>query len=258
MNLFNPHLHLREMVIVGAGGTGAQIARSVARMMYDMRRAQLDPPLLRLIDPDSVTEKNVGRQLFTAADVGQPKAVVLMRRFNLALGLDVSAVVEPFEAERHLTSRHHSSVLLIGAVDNERARQQLAAAEGVLWLDCGNFTNAGQVVLGNTGQRERVLQQLAANTPVYRYLPNAALLFPQLLEPEPPVVPSLLSCADLMAVGEQGLVVNDLIAAIASQYIWKLLYRQPIQSFASFIDGDSLAVRSPMICRDELLPYLTA
>lgn len=256
MSIFDPHLHLGEVVIVGAGGTGAQIARSVARMMYDMRRAQLHSPTLRLIDPDIVAEKNVGRQLFTAADEGQPKALVLMRRFNLALGLEVSAVVEPFEAERHLPNSTHS-ILLIGAVDNGQARQQLAAAEGVLWLDCGNFTNAGQVILGNTGKRERVLQQMEAHPHVYRYLPNAALLFPQLLEPEPPAITPSLSCADLV-VGEQGLVINDLIAAIASQYIWKLLYRQPIQSFASFIDGDSLSVRSPIICRDELLPYLTA
>lgn len=256
MSVFDPHLHLREVVIVGAGGTGAQIARSVARMIYDMRRAQLHPPALRVIDPDVVAEKNVGRQLFTAADVGQPKAVVLMRRFNLALGLEVSAVVEPFEAERHLPGSTHS-ILLIGAVDNERGRQQLAAAEGVLWLDCGNFANAGQVILGNTGKREWVLQQMETDTPIYRYLPNATLLFPQLLEPEAPTITPPLSCADLM-VGEQGLVINDLIAAIASQYIWKILYRRPIQSFASFIDGDSLAVRSPMICRDELLPYLTA
>lgn len=257
MSVFDPHLHLREVVIVGAGGTGAQIARSVARMIYDMRRAQLHPPALRLIDPDVVSEKNVGRQLFTAADVGQPKALVLMRRFNLALGLEVSAVVEPFDSARHLTGSDHS-VLLIGAVDNEEARRSLAAAEGVLWLDCGNFTNAGQVILGNTGNREWVLRQMEADTPVYRYLPHATLLFPQLLEPEPPTIALPHSCGDLMAVGEQGLVVNDLIAAIASQYIWKLLYRQPIQSFASFMDGDSLAVRSPMICRDELLPYLTA
>ncbi len=256
MSVFDPHFHLREVVIVGAGGTGAQIARSVARMIYDMRRAQLHPPSLRLIDPDVVAEKNVGRQLFTAADVGQPKALVLMRRFNLALGLEVSAVVEPFEATRHLPSSTYST-LLIGAVDNERARQQLAAAEGVLWLDCGNFANAGQVIIGNTSKREWALRQIEADTPTYRYLPNAALLFPQLLEPEPPTIAPPLSCADL-AVGEQGLLINDLIAAIASQYIWKLLYRRPIQSFASFIDGDSLSVRSPMICRDELLPYLTA
>lgn len=256
MSIFDPHLHLREVVIVGAGGTGAQIARSVARMIYDMRRAQLHAPSLRIIDPDVVSEKNVGRQLFTAADVGQPKALVLMRRFNLALGLDASAIVEPFETERHLPNSTHS-ILLIGAVDNEQARRNLANAEGVLWLDCGNFTNAGQVILGNTSKREWVLRQMETDTPTYRYLPNATLLFPQLLEPEPLTITPPLSCADL-AVGEQGLVINDLIAAIASQYVWKILYRRPIQSFASFIDGDGLSVRSPMICRDELLPYLTA
>jgi hypothetical protein len=92
--------------------------------------------------------------------------------------------------------------------------------------------------------------------------PNAALLFPQLLEPEP--VPDTasntedagLSCAELVAMGEQGLFVNDLVASVAAQYIWRILYRQPITAFASFVDGDSLSLRSLPICRSELLSYL--
>lgn len=47
---------------------GAQVARIVARLLYDMRRARLHTPALLLIDPDVVEEKNVGRQLFTPAD----------------------------------------------------------------------------------------------------------------------------------------------------------------------------------------------
>ena len=65
-----------------------------------------------------------------------------------------------------------------------------------------------------------------------------------------------LSCAELVAVGEQGLFVNDLVASVVAQYIWRVLYRQPITTFASFVDGDSLSLRSLPICRDELLPFL--
>jgi hypothetical protein len=54
--------------------------------------------------------------------------------------------------------------------------------------------------------------------------------------------------------GEQALFVNDLMAAVAAQYLWCRLYRQPIHTFVSFIDGDSLSVRSLPICTDELLP----
>ena len=87
INVFDPNTHIQTLSIVGLGGTGAQIARSVARMVYDMKAARLHTPQIVLIDSDKVEQKNVGRQLYTEADVGQPKAHVLMRRFNMALGL---------------------------------------------------------------------------------------------------------------------------------------------------------------------------
>jgi len=87
MNIFDPNTHIQTVSIVGLGGTGAQVARSVARMVYDMKAARLHTPQIVLIDPDKVEQKNVGRQLYVEADVGQPKAHVLMRRFNMALGL---------------------------------------------------------------------------------------------------------------------------------------------------------------------------
>jgi PRTRC genetic system ThiF family protein len=262
MNTFDPHLHIKEIILVGLGGTGAQIARSVARLVYDMGRAWLHVPAVRFIDPDTVEEKNIGRQLFSYGDLGQNKARCLAARFNAALGLSTAAIDQPFDAERHVTHAH--STLLIGAVDNEAARRELAKVEGALWLDNGNHTHSGQVILGNVGELEVMLRHIDGNEGVYTHLPNAALLFPQLLDPEPiaETIPETqgagLSCAEMIAVGEQGLFVNDLIASIAAQYLWRILYRQPIYTFASFVDGDTLSVRSLSPCRDELLPYLEA
>ena len=131
---------------------------------------------------------------------------------------------------------------------------------------CGSIRattdSAGQVILGDVGDLDLMLQHMDGKDGIYTHLPNAALLFPQLLEPETPsesdpeIQDDGLSCAARVAIGEQGLFVNDLIASIAAQYIWRILYRQPIQTFASFVDGDTLSVRSLPICRDELLPYL--
>lgn len=261
MTVFDPHIHIRDVVLVGLGGTGAQIARSVARLVYAMGRAGLHVPAVRFIDPDTVAEKNIGRQLFSHGDVGQNKARVLAARFNAALGLSIAAVDQPFCAERHIT--HARSTLLIGAVDNEQARAELAKVEGALWLDCGNFTNAGQVILGNTRDLEVMRRCLDGPQDTYTHLPNAALLFSQLLKPEPPPETlsepqdTELSCAELVARGEQGLFVNDLVAAVAAQYVHRILYREPVTTFASFVDGDTLSLRSLPICREELLPYLT-
>ncbi len=260
MNVYDPHMHIKEVVLVGTGGTGAQIARCIARLAYDMGRARLHVPAICLIDPDTVDEGNIGRQLFSYGDLGKSKARVLAARFNAALGLNISAVDQPFDADRHV--KQASSTLLIGAVDNELARRELARAHGALWLDAGNHKQAGQAILGDVGDLDVMLQHIDGKDGVYTHLPNAALLFPQLLEPEIPTESGQemrdvgLSCAELIATGSQGLFVNDLVAAIAAQYIWRILYRQPIHTFASFVDGDTLSARSLPVCREELLPYL--
>ena len=263
MTVFDPHLNLKDVVLVGVGGTGAQLARSVARLVYAMDRGGLHVPSVTFIDPDTVDERNLGRQLFSYGDIGQNKARTLAARFNAALGLNIAAIDSPFDAERHI--HYGSSTLLIGAVDNELARTELAKVQNALWLDCGNlaFTNAGQVVLGNTDDLSRVRHCLnGSNQDKYAYLPNAALLFPELLEPEPPLsenaeLQSLapVSCADIV-IAEQGLFVNDLVASVAAQYLWRILYCQPLETFASFVNGDHLSLRSLPVCRDELLAYL--
>lgn len=254
MNVFDPNIHIETVTVVGLGGTGAQVARHVARIVYDMRRSRLHAPQIVFIDPDTVEAKNVGRQLFTEAEIGQNKAVRLMRRFNCALGLEIHAVPEPVSAEKHFD---RYSNLVIGAVDNHLARRELAQVNGV-WLDCGNHRASGQVVVGNTSDRDLALRYLDGSDGKYAYLPNAALLFPALLEPEVTSddVVEPLSCADLVLQGDQHLLVNDWMACAAASYLYALLRRQPVTTFATFVSLDGLSVRSLPICRDELLSYL--
>ena len=48
MNVFDPNIHIETVTVVGLGGTGAQVARHVARIVYDMRRSRLHTPQHRL------------------------------------------------------------------------------------------------------------------------------------------------------------------------------------------------------------------
>ncbi len=253
MHTFDPFMHLKTVTIVGLGGTGCQVARSLARMVYDMRRAHLHTPEVILIDPDIVEDKNVGRQLYAAGDVGHHKSHVLARRFNQALGLEISAIDQAFNVRRHITG---SGNLVIGCVDNHEARRELAQVDGI-WLDAGNHFDSGQVCLGNTSDRDLLWRHIKGDEGKYRYLPSPAVLFPQLLEPEPQLTPQPnVSCADLVARGDQHILVNDLVACVVAGYVYKLLHRQPVTTFLSYISIDTLSVRSLPICRDELLPYV--
>ncbi|MBN8595833.1 MAG: PRTRC system ThiF family protein [Anaerolineae bacterium] len=253
---FDPHLNLRTITLVGCGGTGAQVARSLARMVYDLRETRRQAPQIVLIDPDVVETHNVGRQLFTEADVGQPKAQVLMRRFNLALGLNMIAICEPVDAERQFERWGN---LIVGCVDNHLARQTLSQVSDAVWIDAGNHASAGQVVIGNSGDRDRVLRQLKGRDDQLSYLPHAGLLFPALLEPEVESAPQPgLSCGQLVAARSQDLLVNDWMAVVTAQYIYQMLHRQPIQSFISFISSDALSVRSIPITPEEIRTRLEA
>ena len=86
-NIFDPHAYIQRIAIIGLGGTGAQTARIVGRILYDLQRRRQHIPELVLIDPDRVAAANVGRQLFTLSDIGRYKAEVVGQRLNLGLGL---------------------------------------------------------------------------------------------------------------------------------------------------------------------------
>ena len=255
MNVFDPMIHISTITLVGCGGTGSQLARTIARIVYDMKQRRMHTPKIRLIDPDIVEMGNTGRQLFVPNDCGKNKAAVLGRRFNRALGLEIEWITEPVDASKHFD--RYSNNVVIGAVDNHEARKELARIAGI-WLDTGNHHFEGQICIGTTADRDFMLRHIDGDNGKYRHLPNAALLFPQLLEPEVEIEPIAepISCTAAVMEGSQHLLVNDLVSCIAGQYLYKLLHRIPIGSFLSYVSVDTMTVRSIPIEKSELLAYL--
>jgi PRTRC genetic system ThiF family protein len=252
--IFNPHIYIRTITIVGLGGTGAQVARLAGRMAYAMRENRQHVPRIILIDPDRVEESNVGRQLFAPGDVGQFKVEVVGRRLNLALGLDVAWIPEMVNAERHF--ERQGGNLVISCVDNHLGRAELHKVEGIL-IGTGNHAESGQVCIGNTADRDLLSRHLAEERTEYPYLPREGLLFPGLLMAEDgsesqPGITDDRSCAELAVSGEQSLLVNDWMACIVGQYLYRLLQRQPITTFLTYILTTELVVRSLPINREEI------
>ena len=62
-----------KIVMLGAGGTGGHIAPHLYRLLYALER----PVRFIICDGDIVEEKNLVRQNFTPADLGENKAKVL-------------------------------------------------------------------------------------------------------------------------------------------------------------------------------------
>jgi PRTRC genetic system ThiF family protein len=234
---FNPDLNIQRITLVGAGGTGAQIARQVARILYDMKLRNMATPELTIVDPDIVEAHNIGRQLFSPGDIGANKAEVVARRFNLALGLNIIAAAEHFNAKKHISY----NALLISAVDNASARQEIKNAN-LLTIDCGNALTTGQVCVGQLHDdaiKHRSFETIRDGD--FTKLPSAYVVFPDLLDDDTINEPdrSDLSCAQLVARSEQHLLINDLMSITAAGYVYKLLHRQPLEHWISFVGMDS-------------------
>jgi PRTRC genetic system ThiF family protein len=247
--VFDPNIYIKTIFIVGCGGTGATTARIVARILYDMQRTRKQTPQLVLVDHDIVEVKNIGRQLFSPAEEGRFKAEAIARRLSFALGLDVAWIAEPI-ASHHVDA--YGGNLIISCVDSHLARVTINKLPGVL-IASGNHHDTGQVCIGNTDDTDLVRRHIGSDH--YPYLPKEGLLFPKLLEPDPMPQPAV-SCAEQIKTGEQSLLVNDWQANVIAGYVYKLLHRQSITSFLTFINSQDGVVMNKSICPAELEVYL--
>lgn len=249
------------VALIGCGGTGSHLAYALARLAVHAQAEGMDLSLL-FIDGDTVDAANVGRQLFSPAEIGRNKAETLAERLNAALGLAIGSVAQM--ADRVVlrdcarTWRDSTIRILVGAVDTVGARAELAAALQLgswdLWLDCGNHEFAGQVVLGSTAH-QTALQRALALPGVCAALPSPAMQLPGLVAALP-AAPATLDCAAAQIANAQSLMVNQLMAAIASQYCYDLIIRRRIEIMATAIDCRTLTMRSTPITAQTLAPFL--
>ena len=68
--LLNPY-HPVTVFVIGAGGTGSQVATGLARMSVALQALGHPGLHVTVFDPDTVTEANIGRQLFNGTRIEQ-------------------------------------------------------------------------------------------------------------------------------------------------------------------------------------------
>ena len=77
-----------KVVMLGAGGTGGYVAPYVFRLLHMLDR----PARFVVCDGDIVEPKNLDRQNFVPADLGENKARVLAERYSTVLGMETEYV----------------------------------------------------------------------------------------------------------------------------------------------------------------------
>lgn len=241
-HLIEPALLDRRVTVhlVGVGGNGAQMAACLARLDIAMRALGHPHGLhVTAFDADRVSEANVGRQLYSVADIGRHKALVSIHRLNQFYGLDWQAEPVRYEEFQRKSSLRKSCDLLISCVDSRAARRTLHQltfdpyTSYPYWLDLGNTETTAQVVLGQPLDRQYARQ--ASRGP---RLPCVTELFPELLDDATPE-DDQPSCSVRMSLASQGLFVNDVAVRFAAHLLYELFSKGRLSAHGVVINLDS-------------------
>ncbi len=213
-----------KLVQLGTGGTGGHIAPHLYRLLYALDR----PARYILCDGDVVEEKNLVRQNFTPADLGENKAKVLAERYSAVFGLETEYVPSFVETEERLrqlltpemwrTGPYGSEtikemVILLGAVDNNKSRQLchrvFHQAKELIYIDSGNGEFTGQIVCGVR----------RAGRTIY---PPIGTAYPDVLE-DTDKFPTELSCAEASVSAPQSMAANITAATAVVDLVYNIL-----------------------------------
>ena len=244
-----------QISLVGCGGTGSHLAVALARMSYHVRERGGPPLHLVFIDGDRVEARNIGRQLFARAELGNNKAQTLADRLNAALGLDIVAMPEMATATLlgELAPPYQTIGILVGAVDTASGRRAMHEALGRstwrLWLDVGNERDWGKVLLGTVTDARQLRGALALGG-ICTALPAPTLRYPHLLDDAP--LQLRADCAHASADGAQSLMVNQAMAAVAGQYLHQLVIARQITTCETALDLVTLTMRSTPITAESI------
>lgn len=255
--------------LVGCGGTGSWLAPSIARLASTLAESGREVSV-SFIDDDRVEVGNIPRQNFVRAEVGLHKSVALAVRFSAAWNVEIAAVTEKFN--RALlqedvgmgmrAQRYDALTIIIGCVDNARARRSIHAAlsacnfEGLQqaywWLDCGNSKESGQVLLGSAPTPEHLRESFKTRK-LCRSLPSPGLIAPELLKARKEEnAAKRMSCAELMALNMQSMMINQQVAGFAAEYLFRLTGGAPLRRFATYYDAETGNARSLYVTQDEV------
>lgn len=121
-----PPVRQLKALIVGAGMVGSWTAAALARMVGEVT----------IMDFDEVETVNVGVQMYTPADVGQPKVKAV--QYHLA-GLPIIPVAQKFEESYSFPAGKGYFDVVVSALDSMAGRAMLwesvRASEVKLWVD---------------------------------------------------------------------------------------------------------------------------
>jgi len=185
------------------------------------------PARFVICDGDIVELKNLDRQNFVPADLGENKARILAERYSTVLGMETEyvpnfietlpelmALIAPnlWETGGFLNRYAAEMVILLGCVDNNRTRQLCHEAfrqsEDLVYIDSGNCSYTGQVVCGVRRNGHTMRKPIGSVHPEMLRITDK--------------FPSELSCAEAAQADPQSIVANVTAATAVLTMVYTL------------------------------------
>jgi len=216
--------------LIGAGGTGGQLLTALARMNHALTALGHAGIFVRVFDNDIVDTANLGRQLFTTAELGQYKAVALINRINRFFGTNWKAETMRYDKQNLKDRDLASATITITCVDTVAARYEIAAILQHLthhyggrnrvkyWLDFGNSRSSGQVILSTL---EKIKQPASEQYRPVDVLPLVTDEYKDLLAASEDA-DETPSCSLAEALSKQDLFINSALANCGASLLWQL------------------------------------
>jgi len=247
-NYFYQPTHPITIVLIGVGGTGSMMLARLARIDHALREVGHPGLHLTAYDSDTVESSNVGRQLYTQSDIGEYKVVNAVNKVNRAFGL----LWEGIPMDTLPDGEDIRANIIISCVDNARFRMLLSRSlkrphkgadyqTNYYWMDLGNSRDTGQFVLGSLFEEQREVQR--DDFEMVDKLKNIIDFFPDLDAHDTQTLQGY-GCSYADKLNEQSLFINDVLAAHASDCLFRLLYHKQIQKHGAFVNLESGKVNS--------------
>lgn len=235
--------HRITVALIGAGGTGSQVLQELARIDHALYALGHPGLHVTVYDDDMVSEANIGRQLFSPSDIGLPKSLVLIDRINSFYGLDWKAKRVRYTSESDICN------ITITCVDNVASRIEIGNTlrdhkpggkaeefETYYWLDFGNQTDRGQVVLGTVFEIEQPGSSSVTPTGNMKCVDE---LFDLTTVDEAESGPS---CSLAEALAKQDLFINSMVANVGCNLLWKLLSEGGVDCQGAYVNLKTMNV----------------
>lgn len=213
--------------IAGLGGTGSHMLTNLAAINTSLIGIERQPLHIVAFDDDVITAANIGRQMFSPADVGYHKAKILVERINRFYGFQWESESKKYECEQ---SQFRPDIL-ISCVDSVEARKSvrnniISRSSVFYWMDIGNNQRSGQIILGTSANHKRELPDFFDRFPNIKDDPND----------------NTPSCSAMESLAHQDLFINKIMATMAANMLWTLLKNYWIDYCGLYINLETMQI----------------